>query len=698
MYIRKYGWISFVLGLLWVLTFHSVNAQEMGNLVIEKPDHPSIYNFSGDRQSSGINSFTEKPLRVLVKDETGNPVAGIPVFFRIISVPDNASEYSIPQSFAYSDSSGLAKTTIKLGDQPGRYQVAAYLEFQSADSLLVYTLRARENNWMFFLLIGLLGGLGLFLLGMTMLSEGMRNAAGDRMRSILSNVTDNRLSAVGVGTLITTIIQSSSATTVMLVSFVQSRLMRYRQTLGVILGAGIGTTITAQVIAFKLTDYALLMVAVGFMLNFFFNRNQVKYLGRVILGFGVLFYGMHVMSESMEPLRDYGPFVNAMLHLENPLLGILVGAFFTALIQSSSAFIGIMITLSIQGLLTLEASIPLVLGANIGTSATALLATLKSTREARKVALSHTLFKVFGTLLFVWWIPGFVELIREISPLATVGPEMDGPSQITARQIAHAHTVFNVGLTVILFPFLNYFARFVDRIYPVKADMEEPVLKVHYLDKNVLKSSSSLALNLAKQEVIRVGKIVADMLELMIEPFLTKRKKNLRYIQQKEEEVNYLRDQIKDYLLKISRKDIEDPRINEVFQLIYTVKELEQIGDLVAQNLRSKAKSWCDSTMDFSEEGKSELLDYHNRAIKQIHRAIDVLDEVNLEKARQMKKKYKKYRNMAIDLEKHHFERLKEEVSKSVSSSKTHLELIGTLKIINERATNIARILLKWTE
>jgi len=663
-----------------------------------KPNKEGVYNYSGDQQSRVISEPLKDPVRIQVLNSENQPVSGVVISFKLISQPQRAEGFKIDNKLVYTNSQGIAKTNVMLGDEPGNYEVAASIRNSTNNELLVYTFSARKPNWGFFLVTGLLGGLGLFLLGMFMLSEGMRNAAGDRMRTILGNVTQNRFTSVGAGTLVTTVIQSSSATTVMLVSFVQSKLMKYRQTLGVILGAGIGTTITAQVIAFKLTDYALLLVAIGFILTYFFKQSQVKYIGRVILGFGVLFYGMHVMSGSMTPLKDYAPFLRVMLQLENPLLGILVGALFTALIQSSSAFIGIMITLSIQGLLSLEASIPLILGSNIGTSATALLATIQSTRESRKVAFSHTFFKVFGALMFVWWIPGLTDFLEMLSPIGDITSDLPVENKTTARQIANIHSIFNVGITLLFLPFLNQFATLIDRIYPHKETVEEPVLKVKYLDKNVLKSSSSLALNLAKQEVLRVGGIVEDMMHHIIEPFFTKNKSTLGYIRNKEQEVNFLRDQIKDYLLKISREDIEEPRLNEVFQLIYTIKELEQIADLISTNLVLKAESWCDSEIEFSEEGKSELLDYYNRAVKQIHRAIEVLDAVNLEKARQMKKKYKKYRNMAIDLEKHHFERLKEEVNKSVSSSKTHLEFIGTLKVINERATNIARILLKWSE
>jgi phosphate:Na+ symporter len=676
----------------------AASGQDSIKLHLKKPVHSDAYNYSGDRQSGKVNSFLEKSIKVKVTGSKKADISDVAVEFRVITTPENAKGFKVKDSIVLTNQDGIATNRFKLGDKPGKYEIAAYINNSGKQNFLIYSFRAREEQWGFFLIIGLLGGLGLFLLGMIMLSEGMRNAAGDRMRSVLSSVTHNRFTSVGIGTLVTTVIQSSSATTVMLVSFVQSGLMKYRQTLGVILGAGIGTTITAQIIAFKLTDYALLLVALGFVLNYFFKKNQVKYLGRVILGFGVLFFGMHVMSESMAPLKDYAPFIKTMLELENPLLGILVGAVFTALIQSSSAFIGIMITLSIQGLLTLDASIPLILGANIGTSATALLATLKTGGEARKVAMSHAIFKVFGALLFVWWLPGLADLVRGFSPVSGIDNGMLVEEQTSARQIANIHMIFNVALTLILLPFLDLFAKLMYRLYPKSKSMEMPELKTYYLDKNVLKSSGSLALNLAKQEVLRVGEIVEDMLTHIIEPFLTKKRSNLQYIQNREREVNFLRDQIKDYLLKISRKDIDEPRLNEVFQLIYTIKELEQIADLISTNLSDKAEGWCRSNLEFSEEGKSELLDYYNRALKQLHRSREVLDAVNLEKAREMKKKYKKYRNMAIELEKNHFERLKEEVNKSVSSSKTHLELIGTLKIINERATNIARILLKWSE
>ncbi|RMG34238.1 MAG: Na/Pi cotransporter family protein, partial [Methanobacteriota archaeon] len=261
-----------------------------------------------------------------------------------------------------------------------------------------------------------IGGLGLFLYGMHLLSDGLKKRSGERMRRLLSALTQNRVVAVGVGAFVTMIVQSSSATTVMLVSLVQAGLMQYKQTLGIILGADIGTTITVQLIAFKLSDFSLLMIGVGFGMMILSKRQALQQFGEALMGFGMLFFGMHIMSQAMYPFRSYPPFLNLLITLENPLFGILFGTLITSLIQSSAAFIGILIALSTQGLLTLEAAIPLLFGANIGTCITAFLASLNTRKEARKVAYTHILFKVFGVLLFVGWIPQFAEFVRWISP------------------------------------------------------------------------------------------------------------------------------------------------------------------------------------------------------------------------------------------------------------------------------------------
>ncbi len=680
-----------------LLPVHSSQQEEGMELRIRKPSSGSILNFSGDHQTQSVNLKTERPIRVRLSDTNNQGIINVPVYFQLISGPDKSEGFYIHSPVAYTDSMGLASTYVTLGSGEGSYLISAKIRGDYMENILIYTIHARKTSWVIVLVIGLIGGLGLFLLGMKMLSDGMQQAAGNNMRTLLSKLTHNRFLAVSVGAFVTMIIQSSSATSVMLVSFVQSGLMTFAQTLGIILGADIGTTITAQLIAFKLTDYSLLMVGIGFVIQFFSKKDNIRNIGKTILGFGILFFGMHIMSESMYPLRSYEPFIESLLKLENPLLGILIGTVFTALIQSSSAFVGILIVLSTQGLLSLEAAIPLLLGANLGTAITAILASINTNREARKVALAHTVFKIIGVLLFFWWIPFFAQVIVTISPKGTPGlAEIPHLAEVLPRQIANAHTLFNVALTITMLPFTKAFARFVDKIFPYHTAPVKEVFKLKFLDERNI-PTPALALNLAKQEVIRMGYNTREMVSDIVLPFFTKDTTVIKNIESKEKKVDFLRDEINSYIMKITRKDIPEDRIQEAFQIMYTVKEFEQIADIISKSLIKKALEWTESKLEFSSEGKQELMDYHQRTLKQINRAIEVFRQVNLQKAQEMKEKYKKYRSLAIEMERHHYSRLKNDVVKSIESSEVHLELMSSLKVITSHATNIARILLEWT-
>jgi len=492
------------------------------------------------------------------------------------------------------------------------------------------------------------------------------------------------------------VIQSSSATTVMLVSFVQAQLMTFAQTLGIILGAGIGTTITAQLIAFKLTDYSLLIIGLGFLIIFLSKSKKIKSVGEILLGFGILFFGMYIMSSSMYPLRTYEPFIELLLQLENPVYGIIVGTIFTALIQSSSAFTGIIIVLGTQGLVTLEAAIPLILGANIGTSITAILASINTGREAKRVALAHTIFKLIGVVLFVGWIPYFADIVRSISPEGSqdsIG--IAYLAEVVPRQIANAHTVFNVLLTLLLLPFTNIAAKIILRILPdVPEEEEESIFKTKYLEDSLI-TTPTLALNLAKAEIIRMAVKVQKMVEQILIPFFKLESDIIDEILREEAEVDYLNLRISKYLMKISQKSLEEERADEVFQMMHCITELEQIGDVVSKRLVELAKKRIELNLSFSEDGKNEIEDYHLRTMKQISRAIEVFKDVNLQDAKRMEKKYKKYRLMELDLRRTHFDRLRDKVPQSIETSGIHLELIDLLKRISSNATNIARIFLE---
>ena len=654
---------------------------------------------SGNNQQQMVDFTLPEPIRVQVTDGRGLPVAGQTVHFRTAGQPDQSTGFSCRPETVKTDSAGYAVCEVTLGSVPGQYQVLVRTRGNIVADTLLFHFEARSKNWMILLISGLLGGLGLFLWGMKLMSTGLQNSAGDRMRGMLGRMTHNRLVAVGIGALVTTIIQSSSATSVMLVGFVNSRLMEFRRTIGIILGAMIGTTFTAQIIAFKITDYALLIIAAGFFIYAFSGRPRIKNLGETVLGFGILFFGMHIMSEAMYPLRTYAPFLDILVNLENPLLGILAGVVFTALIQSSSAFIGIMIVLASQGLLSLEASIPLLLGSNLGTAVTALLAAIGSSREGLKVGIAMAIVKGVGILMLVWWIPAFAELVEFISPKSGPGAvsESFALAEVLPRQIANAHTLFSVFLAFVFLPFTHWLARLVDFAVPADRKAEAGRPQTIYLDRRFIQTPS-LGLNLAKQEAIRAGNLVREMGYEILQPFLEKSKDTLSSIGRKEETVDFLATEIQHYLTSLTRENVGQKRVDEAFQIMYVVNEFENIADIISKILVRRARKWLESDADFSGQGKKELQEFHQHVMNQMNRSMEVFRDLNLERAREMKTKYKKYRLLAIEFEMQHYRRLQEPDSISVDSSETHLELIAMLRNIAGHATNIARIFLSQLE
>lgn len=560
------------------------------------------------------------------------------------------------------------------------------------------------------LIITLFGGLAFFLYGMEKMSEGMKKSAGNKMRSVLASLTRNRVIGLFVGAFVTMVIQSSSATTIMLVSFVQADLMSFAQSLGVILGADIGTTVTAQLIAFKLTDYALLMVAIGFGMRMFGKNDNFKNIGDVLLGFGVLFFGMKLMSDAMEPLRTWPELINLMKGLENPLLGLLIGTVFTALIQSSSAFTGIVIVLAQQGLITLEAGIPLVFGANIGTCITAGLASIGTSREAKRVALAHVLFKVCGVILFIFWIPAFADIIRGIAVIFGSDP---------ARQIANAHTIFNVSLALIFLPFSAIFAAFLLKLLPKEEKLKGVIPATRHLDESMI-ATPEFAIGLARTEISRMATILGRMLRAVIIPFMSDAKLIGREVRQKdeadllvkeiptqdeiypqltllegidmrEEKIDFIDEKIVDYLIQVARQELSDEQANEVYGMITIANDMESIGDIIHRNILPLVDKKKELYTDFSIEGKEELMIYHTKMCKQISRLREAFDERNKETAQKIMAKEEKYLNLETKYRLKHLERLHQERKESVKTHEIHMELMDLLKQINVYTGNIAK-------
>ena len=540
------------------------------------------------------------------------------------------------------------------------------------------------------IIIGLFGGLGMFLYGMEMMSDGMKMTAGNSMRAILKKLTSNRFIAVFVGAFITMIIQSSSATTVMLVSFVNSGLLNFVQALGVILGSNIGSTVTAQIVAFKVTDYALLLIAVGSIMTLFSKKDSAKHIGFVILGFGLLFYGMKVMSDTMKPLRTDPTFNIILTSFENPFLGIIAGAVFTALIQSSSATTGIVITLASSGSITLEAGIPLILGANIGTCITALLAGLKATRDAKRVAIGHVLFNVIGVLVFCFWIPTFADLVAQTT-------------DNVPRQIANAHTIFNIVSTMLFIPFAPFISRTIIRYFPDKEklrNIEKPAIL--NLDEKVL-SYPTAAINNAQAEISGVVGLTERVVGSLVSPFITDKDQSdvenpelnlITGLHQRLEKIKYLNENISNYLIKISQQDLTSHQSREVFALVSATNYLNSINDTVKmkfENLIGKKESLDEG---FSDAGQEEILVYHAKLLKQIKRLNKYFAKYDRAKATKIMKKGKKYKDLEEKYRLEHFKRVSGNVSVSVATHQLHVELMDMLKQINIFIELIASTLL----
>ena len=541
----------------------------------------------------------------------------------------------------------------------------------------------------------LFGGLAIFLFGMEQMAHSLKMVAGNQMKKILGALTTNRIMGLITGTIVTSVIQSSSVTTVMLVGFVTAGLMSLSQAIGVILGADIGTTITAQIVAFKVTKYALLLVASGFLLIFVTKREVTKHYGSLIMGLGMIFFGMGIMSEGMKPLRTYDPFIELMQEVSHPAVGILIATFFTGLIQSSSATMGVVIAMSMQGLISLEAGIALALGANIGTCATAGLAAIGKPREAVRVAVAHVTFKVVGVLLIVWFIPPFADLIRSISPVHEGLTGINRLAAETPRQVANAHTVFNVGIALLFLPFAPLFARFCEWVVPDKPLVEPLVIQAKYLDKELL-STPPLAIDRARREIGRLGELIKSMLDAALPTVTAGGEEDLRRLAEMDADVDILHGHIIKYLGLISIGELTVEESDEVLQLVQVANNLEQIGDIIETNIVRIGLQRIEEGVVVSKTTQEVIQRFHRVVSSAFDAALKAVKEQDRESALLVKHMKKEMAALAEETARHELGRLTADEPKRVQTFTREMEMIETLSRIYRLCRKIART--EWQE
>ncbi|PLY04566.1 MAG: Na/Pi cotransporter [Desulfuromonas sp.] len=469
------------------------------------------------------------------------------------------------------------------------------------------------------LIFGLVGGLGLFLFGMKVMSEGLQKVAGDRMRKILAALTANRFIGTLVGVAVTAIIQSSSATTVMVVGFVNAGLMSLVQSIGVVLGANIGTTVTAQLIAFKITKYALPAIGVGAGFKLFARNRRWQYVGEIMLGFGILFFGLSIMKDAFIPLKSSPEFQAMFTQVgHNPLLGVLIGAIMTIVVQSSSATIGITLALASSGLLTFEGSVALILGENIGTTITANLAAIGTNLAARRTALAHLMFNVIGVAYMLVLMPVFMKFIALMTETAAGGAAdfvvttaeqasvlgaSIGDKPFIARHIANTHTMFNIVNTLIFLPLVGVLAKITTIMLPGKDHEMEYHLK--YIDNRVL-NTPPIALGQARAEVHRMAETARDLLGDTIEFFNDAQHKRVEALEKKEELIDMLQKEITDFLVALSQKSVTADTSREITSMMHMVNNLERVGDH-CENLWQLALRKTEQKVMFSEVADFEI-------------------------------------------------------------------------------------------
>lgn len=528
-----------------------------------------------------------------------------------------------------------------------------------------------------------LGGLGIFLFAIQFMGDALQKAAGDRLRGILDRFTTNPFMGILVGIAVTVLIQSSSGTTVITVGLVSAGFMTLRQAIGVIMGANIGTTVTAFIIGLDVGAYALPIMAVGSFLIFFFRKDRIKNFGEVVFGFGGLFLGLEMMSSGMKPLRSLEAFADFTLSMsEHPLLGVVAGTLFTLIVQSSSATVGILQGLYAEGLVDLQAALPILFGDNIGTTITAILAALGASVTARRAASVHVLFNLFGTVVFLILLVPFTMYVEWLSGLLALEPKM---------QIAFAHGSFNVANTIIQFPLIGMWAMLVTKLIPGEERSVEYQAK--HLDPQMIQASPSLAIGQAKEEVVRTGEFAVESMREAFDYIHTGEEEHAEMARQIEDAINHLDREITSYLVGISSMKISPTDSKMHMLLLDTIRDIERIGDH-ADNIVGLTTSLHKKNKNgITSEAMHDVETMFTLTIQTVEQAIRALQTNDIDLAEQVVKQEETIDRMEREYRKGHIRRLREG-SCSLEAGMVYVDIISNLERIGDHAVNIAEVVL----
>lgn len=543
-----------------------------------------------------------------------------------------------------------------------------------------------EINWVK-LVCQLMGGLGLFLFGMKLMSEGLQKSAGDSLRRILEKLTANRVIGAIVGVVVTAIIQSSSATTVMVVGFVNAGLMNLTQALSVVLGANVGTTITGQLIAFKVSSLALPAIGIGVFLRLFSKNTRYHYIGEVMVGFGLLFLGLGEMKHSFVPLKKSVLFKEAFVYFSvNPVMAALAGAALTMIVQSSSATLGITIALASTGLIDFYAASALVMGENIGTTITANLAAIGANKAAKRAAFGHFLFNAIGVAYMLIFLHFFTSLVDGITPGAANFVAADGTHPYIARHIANVHTLFNIINTLIFLPLLGILAALCERII-TGSDNEQG--RLLYLDDNLIETPD-MAVRQARKEVQRMNGLALEMLQLSRKAFFERDLATINRVYELETKVDQLEKDIGAYLVRLYQQPISERNSRYINSMMHVLHDIEKIGDY-AESIARYAEKMIQDKMSFSDSAKAEMQEIFDVAIRFSEH---VFESYNRDVAPDRVDTHDEnlIDQMKVQFKNNHMDRLNQGVC-NVAMGILYVDILNKLEKVGDNVFNIAQVI-----
>lgn len=546
-----------------------------------------------------------------------------------------------------------------------------------------------EINW-FSVILGTLGGLVFFLLGMELMSNGLKSSLGSNIRTILTKLNKNRFASLITGILLTLITQSTGATTIMMLSFVETNLMQFFQTIPVILGANVGSTFTSQLIAFDITAYAIIPVIIGYLLKTAGFNDKLRDAGSAILGFGLVFYGMKLLSVSVSVLKELPQFLEMVSSASNPLIGVLVGTLATAIMQSSCMFTGILMVFAKEGVMGLEEAFPLIIGSGIGTSLLVVLAAMGSSRSCKRTMVAHLFVKIVPAFLFVPLIPLLVMFLNWLGDLWSISPE---------RQIANVHTLYMFGSTFVLLPFTLSIAKLIEKILPDRPLPEGSEPHLRYIDINVVVMPQS-AIELSISETATLIKLTDRMFDKSLKPLLeynpdnpdSKRmiQKTIADLDIKENKLDYIEEQIRNYLFAVGKRQVSNLITTQIFAMISILEQTERMGDVIHRGIKPLYNKLTTLAKSFSKEGHDEISLYYNKISKHFKDIISALTNRDTQKIAIVAAETRHTADLAESLRLSHIKRLWDENPNVELTHEIHMQLIDDLADLATLLYNIS--------